>query len=97
MERSALVPTSASGQPGFARYADEHETGVHEAYGVTIFALRDDRVAGITGISQDRALRATRRTARSHARQRVKPRLVRVGSVGDTPRRTNGSPHGSAT
>jgi RNA polymerase sigma-70 factor (ECF subfamily) len=53
IERIALVPTRASGQPGFACYADEHATGEHDAYGVMVFALRGDRIAGITGFPQD--------------------------------------------
>jgi RNA polymerase sigma-70 factor, ECF subfamily len=53
LERIALVPTRASGQPGFACYADEHGAGEHDAYGVMVFALRGDRIAGITGFPQD--------------------------------------------
>jgi RNA polymerase sigma-70 factor, ECF subfamily len=53
IERIHLVPTTASGQPGFACYADEHDTGEHTAYGVMIFALRADKIAGITGFPQD--------------------------------------------
>jgi hypothetical protein len=46
IDRIALVPTRASGQPGFARYADEHDSGQHDAYGVVVFALRGDKIAG---------------------------------------------------
>ncbi|HET9738533.1 MAG TPA: RNA polymerase subunit sigma-70 [Solirubrobacteraceae bacterium] len=56
IERIALVPTRASGQPGFACYADEDGTGEHRAYGVMVFALRGDRIAGITGFPQDTEL-----------------------------------------
>jgi RNA polymerase sigma-70 factor (ECF subfamily) len=56
IERIALVPTRASGQPGFACYADEHATGEHAAYGVMVFALQGDRIAGITGFPQDTEL-----------------------------------------
>lgn len=53
IERIRLIPTTASGQPGFACYADEHDTGEHAAYGIMIFALRGDGIAGITGFPQD--------------------------------------------
>jgi RNA polymerase sigma-70 factor, ECF subfamily len=56
IERIRLIPTRASGQPGFACYAAEHATGPHDAYGVMIFALRGDRIAGITGFPQDTEL-----------------------------------------
>jgi RNA polymerase sigma-70 factor (ECF subfamily) len=56
IERIALVPTRASGQPGFACYADERASGEHNAYGVMVFALRGDRIAGITGFPQDTEL-----------------------------------------
>ena len=53
IERVVLVPARASGQPGFACYADEHATGEHTAYGVMVFALRGEKIAGITGFPQD--------------------------------------------
>jgi RNA polymerase sigma-70 factor (ECF subfamily) len=56
IERIALLPTRASGQPGFACYADEHDRGEHDAYGVMVFALRGDKIAGITGFPQDMEL-----------------------------------------
>jgi RNA polymerase sigma-70 factor (ECF subfamily) len=56
LERIALVPTRASGQPGFACYADEHDRGEHEAYGVMVFALCGDKIAGITGFPEDTEL-----------------------------------------
>lgn len=39
--------TRANAQPTLASYAG------HEAYGVTVFALRGDRIAGITGFPHD--------------------------------------------
>src|SRR5437899_10523734 len=48
IERIQPVPTRASGQPGFACYADEHDTGEHNAYGVMVFALRADKIAWTT-------------------------------------------------
>ena len=39
--------TRANGQPTLASYAD------HEAYGVMVFALRGDRIAGMTGFPHD--------------------------------------------
>jgi RNA polymerase sigma-70 factor (ECF subfamily) len=56
IDRIKLVPTRAGGQPGFACYADEQATGEHDAYGVMLFALRGDRIAGITGFPQDTEL-----------------------------------------
>jgi hypothetical protein len=56
IERIALVPTRASGQPGVACYAGEHDGGQHDAYGVRVFALRGDEIAGITGFPQDTEL-----------------------------------------
>jgi RNA polymerase sigma-70 factor (ECF subfamily) len=56
IERIALVPIRASGQPSFACYADEHDSGEHVAYGIMVFAVRGDRIAGITGFPQDAEL-----------------------------------------
>ncbi|HEX4671315.1 MAG TPA: hypothetical protein VH279_03550 [Solirubrobacteraceae bacterium] len=44
------------GHIDFACYADEHGDGEHTAYGVMVFALRGDRIAGITGFPQDTEL-----------------------------------------
>lgn len=44
-----LVSTRANGQPALAAYAQEHDRGTHEAYGVMVFALDGDRIVGITG------------------------------------------------
>jgi RNA polymerase sigma-70 factor (ECF subfamily) len=56
LDRIALVPTRAGGQPGYACYADETGTGDHTAYGVMLFAIRDDRIGGITGFPHDTVL-----------------------------------------
>ena len=53
LERIVLVETRASGQPALACYADEDASGTHGAYGVMVFALHGDRIAGITGFPQD--------------------------------------------
>jgi RNA polymerase sigma-70 factor (ECF subfamily) len=47
-----LVATRANGQPALAAYADEQGDGVRRAYGVMVFALAGERVAGITGFAQ---------------------------------------------
>jgi RNA polymerase sigma-70 factor, ECF subfamily len=56
LERIRLVPTRANGQPTLAAYADEHRDGVFEAYGVMVFALRGDRIDGITGFARQPTL-----------------------------------------
>jgi RNA polymerase sigma-70 factor, ECF subfamily len=43
------VPARANGQPALAAYAQGDETGAHEAYGVMVFAIDGDKIAGITG------------------------------------------------
>ena len=45
LERIKHVATRANGQPTLASYADEHDTGTHDAYGVMVFAhsRRPDR------------------------------------------------------
>jgi RNA polymerase sigma-70 factor (ECF subfamily) len=53
LDRIKLKPTRAGGQPGYACYADETGTGDHTAYGIMVFALRDERIAGITGFPRD--------------------------------------------
>jgi RNA polymerase sigma-70 factor (ECF subfamily) len=47
LDRITHTVTRANGQPTLASYAD------HEAYGVMVFALRRDRIAGITGFPHD--------------------------------------------
>jgi RNA polymerase sigma-70 factor (ECF subfamily) len=56
LERIRHVEIRANGQPGLASYADEHDTGAHDAYGVMIFAVQGDRIASITGFPRDASL-----------------------------------------
>lgn len=56
VERIALVPTRASGQPGFASYAAQPGTGARRADGVLVLALRGDKIAGITGFPRNMML-----------------------------------------
>jgi RNA polymerase sigma-70 factor (ECF subfamily) len=49
LDRMRLVHTRANGQPAFAAYSRDDEPGTHSAYGLMVFALQGDRVAGITG------------------------------------------------
>jgi RNA polymerase sigma-70 factor (ECF subfamily) len=53
LERIEHTPTRANRQPALASYADEHDTGTHEAYDIMVFAIRADRIAGITGFPHD--------------------------------------------
>ena len=46
------MPARANGQPALAAYAQDDETGAHEAYGVMVFAIDGDTIAGITGFPQ---------------------------------------------
>jgi hypothetical protein len=39
----------ANGQPALAAFADEHDQGRFEAYGLMVFAIDGDTIAGITG------------------------------------------------
>jgi len=56
LDRIRHAAVRANGQPGLASYADEHGTGSHEAYGVMIFAIAGNRIAGITGFPRDASL-----------------------------------------
>ena len=56
LDRIQLVPTRANRQPALAAYADERGEGVFEAYGVMVFAIRGDRIDGITGFARQPAL-----------------------------------------
>jgi RNA polymerase sigma-70 factor (ECF subfamily) len=47
LDRITHAVTRANGQPALASYAD------HEAYGVMVFALRGQKIAGITGFPHD--------------------------------------------
>jgi RNA polymerase sigma-70 factor (ECF subfamily) len=48
LDRITLVEARANGQPATAAYAED-EDGRRRAYGVMVFAVRGDRIAGITG------------------------------------------------
>ena len=56
LDRIQLVPTRTNRQPALAAYADDQGEGVFEAYGVMVFALRGDRIDGITGFARQPAL-----------------------------------------
>ena len=49
LDRIRLVPRRANGQPALAAYAENPDTGEYEAYGVMVFAIDGERIAGITG------------------------------------------------
>ena len=49
LDRIRLIPRRANGQPALAAYAQSPEAGAHEAYGVMVFAIDGERIAGITG------------------------------------------------
>jgi RNA polymerase sigma-70 factor (ECF subfamily) len=49
LDRIRLVPRRANGQPALAAYAENQDTGEREAYGVMVFAIEGERIAGITG------------------------------------------------
>ena len=51
LDRIRLVPTGANGQPALAAYL-EGEAGAYQPYGVMVFALDGDEVAGITGFAE---------------------------------------------
>lgn len=53
LDRIRHVEIRANGQPGLASYADEGDTGTHDAYGVMVFAIQGDRISGITGFPRD--------------------------------------------
>jgi RNA polymerase sigma-70 factor, ECF subfamily len=53
LDRIRHEVTRANGQPALASYVDDRESGEHEAYGVMVFAIRDDRIAGVTGFPHD--------------------------------------------
>lgn len=53
LDRIKLVEVRANGQPALASFADEEGDGVHRAYGVMVFALAGERIAGITGFPRD--------------------------------------------
>jgi RNA polymerase sigma-70 factor (ECF subfamily) len=49
LDRIHLVPRRANGQPALAAYARNEHGGGHDAYGVMVFAIDGERIAGITG------------------------------------------------
>ena len=49
LARIRLVPARANGQPALAACAQERDDGTHEAYGVMVFAIAGEHIAGITG------------------------------------------------
>jgi RNA polymerase sigma-70 factor (ECF subfamily) len=49
LDRIRLVTGRANGQPALAAYAESTESGAYEAYGVMVFAIDGERIAGITG------------------------------------------------
>jgi RNA polymerase sigma-70 factor (ECF subfamily) len=55
LDRITLVSARANGQPATAAYAEEPD-GHRRAYGVMVFAIRGDRVTGITGFARQPGL-----------------------------------------
>ena len=49
LARIRLLPARANGQPALAAYAQDGQGGTHGAYGVMVFAIDGERIAGITG------------------------------------------------
>jgi RNA polymerase sigma-70 factor (ECF subfamily) len=49
LDRITLVETRANGQPALAAYAEDPDHKVRRPYGVMVFAIEGDRIAGITG------------------------------------------------
>jgi RNA polymerase sigma-70 factor (ECF subfamily) len=49
LDRIRLRPTRANGQPALAAFADEEGAGRFDAYGLMVFAVDGERIAGITG------------------------------------------------
>jgi RNA polymerase sigma-70 factor (ECF subfamily) len=52
LDRIRLVECRANRQPALAAYAANEQTGTYDAYGVMVFALQGDRIAGITGFAR---------------------------------------------
>jgi RNA polymerase sigma-70 factor, ECF subfamily len=46
-----LLPTGANGQPALAAYVQEPDAAPLGAYGIMVFAIDGDRIAGITGFA----------------------------------------------
>jgi RNA polymerase sigma-70 factor (ECF subfamily) len=53
LDRIRHTVTRANGQPALASYADEHDSGTHDAYGVMVFTIQSERIVGITGFPHD--------------------------------------------
>ena len=51
LELIRLEPTRANGQPALAAYVQEEPAAPFRAYGIMVFALDGDRIAGITGFA----------------------------------------------
>ena len=49
LDRIRLVSRRANGQLALAAYAKNEQSGEYEAYGVMVFAIDCERIAGITG------------------------------------------------
>jgi RNA polymerase sigma-70 factor, ECF subfamily len=49
LERIRLVPERANGQPALVGYAEDPDDGRFRAYGLMVFALEGETIAGITG------------------------------------------------
>lgn len=56
LARIRLVPARANRQPVLAAYAQEDDSEDHDAYGVMVFAILGERIAGITGFPRQPAL-----------------------------------------
>jgi RNA polymerase sigma-70 factor (ECF subfamily) len=52
LDRIQLITARANGQPAFAAYAQEDTDRDFRAYGVMVFAIEGDRIAGIVGFPQ---------------------------------------------
>jgi RNA polymerase sigma-70 factor, ECF subfamily len=52
IDRIRLRPARANGQPALAAYARPDAAREHRAYGVMVFAIAGDRIAGITGFAE---------------------------------------------
>ena len=51
LDEIRLVLTRANAQPALAAYVRDPDDGVHRAYGVMVFALRGESIAGIVGFA----------------------------------------------
>ena len=49
LDQIRLVSARANGQPALAAFADENGDGHLDAYGLMVFAIDGDTIAGITG------------------------------------------------